>query len=159
VIRSRHSIHIDRPVDEVFDYLRDHENRIYWQGNLVEHAHERLAKGSRITEARNVLGRRVEINGEITEYESDRRFTFVGSGPHVKRLEYRYVLEPDDGGTRLDTEVEVELPESFGLAVPVIQRLTDRELEHAHTTLKDILEDTKAHEMAKQLPRHKHHTN
>lgn len=44
VIRSKHSIHIDRPVHEVFDYLRNHENPIDWQGNLIEHEHERLER-------------------------------------------------------------------------------------------------------------------
>ena len=68
MIKSRHSVHINRPVHEVFEYLCDHENRIYWQGNLTEHEHERTQKGSKITEVRNVLGRRVEIQGEITEF-------------------------------------------------------------------------------------------
>src|SRR5213082_1940236 len=109
MIRSKHSIHIDRPVHEVFEYLKDHENRIYWQGNLTEAEHEKLAKGTRVTEVRNVLGRRVEIAGEITEFEDDKRLTFVGKGPAVKRLEYHYQLTPEGEGTRLDTEVDIEL--------------------------------------------------
>lgn len=156
MIRTTHTIRIERPVHEVFDFLRDHENRIYWQGNLVEHDHERLDKGSRVTEVRNVLGRRVEIQGEITEFEADRRLTFSGHGPAVKRLEYHYRLAPESGGTRLDTEVEVDLSDMFGLATPVIQKLTDREVDHAQRTLKDILENEEAHAQVKELPRHRH---
>jgi uncharacterized protein YndB with AHSA1/START domain len=157
VIRSTHSIHIDRPVHEVFAYLQDHENRIYWQGNLTEHEHEKMEKGSRVTEVRNVLGRRVEIKGEITEFEEDKRMTFVGSGPAVKKLEYHYRLKPDAGGTVLDTELDLELTDLFGIAKPLIQRLTDRELDSAHKTLKDLLENQPQHEKVKELPTHAHH--
>ena len=157
MIKSRHSVHIDRPVHEVFEYLKDHENRIYWQGNLTESEHEKIAKGTRVTEIRNVLGRRVEIQGEVTEFEEDKRLTFVGHGPAVKRLEYHYILTPEADGTRFSTEVDLELSEVFGIASGVIQKLTDREIDHSHNTLKDILEDQKAHSKVKELPTHRHH--
>ena len=157
MIKASHSIHISRPAHEVFEFLRDHENRLYWQGNLVEQEHERLESGSRITEVRNVLGRRVEIQGTVTEFEADRRLAFVGQGPHVKRVEYHYRLHDEDGGTRLDTEVDIELSDMFGMTEPIIQRVTDREIDHFHKTLKDLLEHPEAHEAAKQLPRHAHH--
>ncbi|HEV2216518.1 MAG TPA: SRPBCC family protein [Candidatus Dormibacteraeota bacterium] len=157
MIKAQHSIHIDRPVHEVFEFLRDNENRIYWQANLVEQEHEHLDKGSRITEVRNVLGRRVEIRGEVTEYEADRRITFSGHGPHVKKLEYHYTLHDEDGGTRFSTEVDLQLADMFGLTEPIIQRMTDREIDHFNKLLKDILEHPDAHEAAKQLPRHAHH--
>ena len=44
MIKAQHSIHIDRPVHEVFEFLRDNENRIYWQANLVEQEHQRLTQ-------------------------------------------------------------------------------------------------------------------
>ncbi len=157
MIKAQHSIHIDRPVHEVFEFLRDHENRIYWQANLVEQEHERLDKGSRITEVRNVLGRRIEIHGEVTEYEADRRITFTGQGPHVKRLEYHYSLDDEDGGTKFSTEVDLQLADMFGMTEPIIQRMTDREIDHFNKLLKDILEHPDVHEAAKQLPKHAHH--
>jgi len=157
MIRSIHTVHINRSVHDVFNYLRDHENRIHWQTNLVSHDGPRLEKGSRLTEVRNVLGRRIEIEGEITELEEDSRLTFAGRGPHVSRLEYHYRLRPEDGGTRLDTEVDLELPDHLGLAVPVIQRLTDREVDNAQQTLKDLLEQDGVHDIARKLPKHAHH--
>jgi uncharacterized protein YndB with AHSA1/START domain len=157
MIRSIHTVHINRPVHDVFEYLRQHENRIYWQTNLVDHAGVRLEKGTKLTEVRNVLGKRIEIKGEITELEEDSRLTFAGSGPHVTHLEYHYRLRPEDGGTRLDTEVGLELPGSLGIAVPVIQRVTDREVDNAQLTLKDLLEQRGVHEIAKGLPKHSHH--
>ena len=157
MIRSTHSIHINRPVHEVFEYLRDLDNRIFWQGNLTSHRHEKIDRGSRVTEVRNVLGRRVEIQGEITEFKEDYSFTFVGKGPAVERLEYHYRLTREAGGTRLDTEIDVEPNAMFSLAIPIVQRLTDRETDHAHKTLKDILEHEEAHEKIKELPVHAHH--
>ena len=157
MIRSVHTIHIDRPVPEVFSYLRDHENRMAWQTNLVSHEGEHLAKGTKVKEVRNVLGKRIEIEGEITELEEDSRLSFAGSGPHVTRLEYHYRLRPEDGGTRMDTEVDLELADHLGLAIPVIQRLTDREVDNAQQTLKDLLEQHQVREIAKHLPMHAHH--
>lgn len=156
MIRSTHSVHINRPVPEVFEYLRNHENRIYWQGNLVEHKPQKTDGGAKVTEVRNVLGRRIEIEGEFTEVEPNRLLTFAGQGPHVQRLEYRYNLQADNGGTRVDTSMEVELPNKLDLAGPVIQRLTDRELDHAMKTLKDLLEQDEVRNMAKELPAHRH---
>ena len=157
MITARNSVLIDRSAHEVFEYLRDHENRIHWQPNLVTHEHERLDKGARVKEVRNVLGRRVDIEGEVTEFVEDRRLTFRGHGPHVKRLEYHYVLHPQGERTRLDTEMEVELADAFALVKPVIQRLTDRELDHTMNLLKDVLESEPAQEAARKLPEHHHH--
>jgi uncharacterized protein YndB with AHSA1/START domain len=157
MIRSVHTIYIGRPVSDVFSYLADHENRTAWQTNLVSHEGEHLAKGTRATEVRNVLGKRIEIAGEITEFEPGSRLSFSGSGPHVTRLEYHYRLRPENGGTRLDTEVDLELADHLGLAIPVIQRLTDREVDNAQQTLKDLLEQHQVREIAKTLPKHTHH--
>ncbi len=157
MIKSSNSVHIKRPVHEVFEYLRDPDNRVFWQANLTEHEHEKIAKGSRVTEVRNVMGRRVDIQGEITEFVADQRLAFEGKGPAVKHLEYEYRLTPEDGGTRLETEVDLELSDIYRLATPVIQRLTDREIGHAAETLKDILENQDIHEKVKELPAHRHH--
>ena len=157
MIKTTHVIHIDRPAHEVFEFLRDHDNRMDWQANLVEQEHKKVGKGSQVTEVRNVLGRRVEIKGEITEYEADRRLVFSGSGPHVRRLEYHYQLTGEGATTKLSTEVDLELADKFGLTEPIIQRMTDREVDHFHRLLKDILENPEAHESARQLPRHAHH--
>jgi len=155
MIQSRHSIVIHRPAHEVFKYLQDHENRHCWQPNLVSHEKERLARGTKIKEVRNVLGRRIEIEGEITEFEPDQTLTFKGKGPHVKRLEYQYRLKPEGKSTRLDTEIDLELPDLFGLARPVIQRMTDRELDNAHQLLKDVLEQQHVQrDVARKLPPH-----
>ncbi len=157
MIKAKNSIHIDRPIHEVFDYLRNHENRIYWQTNLVSHAKEaELEKGLRLTEVRNVLGKRVEITGEVTELVEDRKITFKGSGPHVERLEYHYTLAEDNGGTRLDIEIDIKLPDILSVADPVIQKMTEREVDAAHHHLKDILEHGGMEAVAEQLPEHHH---
>ena len=158
MIKAKHSVHIERPVHEVFEYLRNHENRIYWQTNLVSHSKEaQLEKGMRLSEVRNVLGKRIEITGEVTEFIEDRRLTFKGAGPHVERLEYDYVLKPEDGGTRLDTEIDIKLPDILSVADPVIQKMTERELDTAHHHLKDILEHGGMEAVAEKLPTHHHH--
>ena len=120
MISAKHSIVINRPIHEVFEYLCDYDKRMYWHPNLVSQEHQRLEKGARVNEVRNVLGRRVEIEGEITEFVADHRLTFRGHGPQVKRLEYHYVLQLEGNGTRVGTEIDFEFTDVFELAKFVI---------------------------------------
>ncbi len=124
MISAKHSIVINRPIHEVFEYLCDYDKRMYWHPNLVSQEHQRLEKGARVNEVRNVLGRRVEIEGEITEFVAD---------------------------------IDLELTDAFELAKPVIQRMTDRELDNTMSLLRDVLEMEHAHAAAELLPQHHHH--
>ena len=156
MIKASHSVRINRPVEDVYNYLRNHENRIYWQGNLVQHEPQATPEGTKVTEVRNVLGRRIEITGVLKEVEPNRIIEFSGSGPHVQRVDYRYTLHRDGDGTRFETSMEVELPSKLGIAEPVIQRLSERELDHAGNNLKDLLEQQEVERLAKELPSHTH---
>lgn len=138
---------------EVFEYIRNPDNVAHWQTTMVYEEHEREGQGTRVTEVRHVLGRRVEIQGELTVVEPDRRVAFSGSGRAVKHLEYQHRLFPEASGTRLDTKIELEPGQAFGLATPIMQRVTDRELVYAHETLKDLLENQTVGEPAPARPR------
>lgn len=136
------SIVIDRPVDEVWEFVHDPTKDALWQTTLTES--EKLTDGplrvgTRVREVRHFLGRRIELAWEVTEYEPNRKSAIRGiSGPVPLTGGYR--LEALDGATRFTVSGELDAHGLFKLAEPVFARITRRELEANLGHLKDLLE-------------------
>jgi uncharacterized protein YndB with AHSA1/START domain len=140
VIHVEFSIDVDRPPAEVFAYLTDADRLAEWQSSAVEaHWQGERAAGARIREVRTFLGRRIETELEVTEFEPDRRFALRAvSGP--VRFSVSHVLEPHDGGTRIGFVGDGEPGGFFRLAEPAVARAAERQFKNDFETLKDILE-------------------
>lgn len=140
MVRFEFSVEVDRPPSEVFAYITDADRLPEWQSSAVEVQWQgEKAEGSRIHEVRKFLGRRMETELEVTEYEPDRRFglrTISGPVP----FSVSQVLEPTNGGTRLMFVGEGEPGGFFKLAEPVVARVAERQFKNDFETLKDILE-------------------
>ena len=66
---------IDRPPEEVFDYLEDPQKVVQWQAWAVEVVQESegpRGAGTRFRDVRKFLGRRIESTVEFTEYDPPR---------------------------------------------------------------------------------------
>lgn len=100
---------IDRPVEDVFAYIRDVDEQQH--GEQVASI-EKVTPGptSVGTQWREVVRmpfrRRGEVMLEITEMEPPCRLTTSFRGP-VMRGEIAYTLTPTDTGTRLDQSEEI----------------------------------------------------
>ena len=84
MIKLEHSIVINRPVEEVYDFVTDVEKASQWRSGVVESKKisDEPAVGATASEVMQFLGRRMETTYEITEYEPNRKFGFkVISGP------------------------------------------------------------------------------
>jgi len=140
VINIDFTVDIDRPPAEVFEYITDADRLPEWQSSAIEaHWEGEKARGTRIKEVRKFLGRRMESEMEVTEYEPGQRFGLkVLSGPVPFTVTQR--LEPRDGGTRLTFVGEGEPGGFFKLAEPVVGRVAERQFKGDFETLKDILE-------------------
>jgi uncharacterized protein YndB with AHSA1/START domain len=141
VIRIEFSIDVDRPPTEVFAYLTDAASLPEWQSSAVEaHWEGEKTAGAHVREVRKFLGRRMESELEVTEYEPDRRFGLkVLSGPVP--FSVQHTLEPrDGGGTHLTFVGEGEPGGFFKLAEPIVGRTAERQFKTDFETLKDILE-------------------
>ncbi|HLQ61271.1 MAG TPA: SRPBCC family protein [Candidatus Acidoferrales bacterium] len=157
MLTAKASVHVERPLADVFRYMEDQENRFHWQPGLVSHVHEPLRVGAKLTEVRNLLGRRLEIKGVITAYERDRGWSFKGAGPVVKSVVYHNRFEREGEGTRIDVEAEYEGGRIFGLAQPALQRIVEREIQSSLEHLKDMLEAHQdIHLAIALLPPHEH---
>jgi uncharacterized protein YndB with AHSA1/START domain len=140
VVRIEFSIDVDRPPSDVFAYLTDAESLPQWQSSAVEaHWEGEKARGAHVKEVRKFLGRRMESDLEVTEYEPDRRFALkVLSGPVP--FSVQHTLEPRNGGTRLTFVGEGEPGGFFKLAEPIVARTAERQFKSDFETLKDVLE-------------------
>jgi carbon monoxide dehydrogenase subunit G len=136
------SIVIDRPIDEVWEFVHDTTKDALWQTTLAES--EKLTGGAmrvgtKVREVRRFLGLRIETAWEVTEYEPNAKSAIRAvSGPIPFTGGYR--LEPSDAGTKFTVSGELDAHGFFKLAEPVFARITRRELEANLGHLKDLLE-------------------
>lgn len=141
--RFEHSVVIQRPVDDVWDYVMETTNNPMWQGPMIEvrrPAGEPLELGSEIPEVASFLGRRFDLTLVVTEYEPRRKSAVrTSSGPVSLDGSYRFDAI-DEGSTRFTTEAMVEAHGFFRVAEPVFAQLARREWESSCAALKDILE-------------------
>ena len=136
------SITIARPAADVWEYLTDPEKVEQWQVSAVEIRKESegpMNVGSKLTDVRKFLGRRMELEMEVTEFEPERRFAIrAASGPFP--FESRQTLSAADGSTTVDVTLEGNPGGFFKLAAPLVQHRAERQLETDLETLKDLLE-------------------
>jgi hypothetical protein len=135
------SIHLNRPVDQVFAFLADPAMQPLWQSNLIEI--EQLTAGpmrvgTRIREVRRLGRRPTEYQAEVTGFELNIRFSLrVINGPRVM---LSYSFEPEDGGTRLRYEFVMRPSGMMQVFEPLIIRSLRKQSSSDFERLKDILE-------------------
>ena len=137
-----HTMTLQAEPAEVFEHLTDPEKEPVWLSSLLEvrfSSEGPLQQGTRITEVRKFLGRRMESTVEVTDFEPQRIFAGrVLSGPVP--WEFRYALEPTDGATRLSFRCAYSRLTCSILAEPLVVRTLKKQLEGDFSTLKEIVE-------------------
>ena len=140
------SVEINRPLEEVFDYMANPQNLPEWTGLVIEvgdvhkSTSDQLQEGDTFTLVGKFLGRRLETPYERTSYEPNRRYTDRATGGPVSNQEWRYTFEELAGGTRLTRTAEGEPGGFFKLADPILERALKRQVRTDLETLKDVLE-------------------
>lgn len=140
MIRIELELEIERPAEEVFEYLADLERLPDWQSSAVEtRVDGPIGVGTRFTETRRMLGREGRTELEVTVFEPARRLTLRSlSGPVKVNVDHR--LEPRGDGTILSVVAEAEPGSLMKLAEPVLARQARRELRSDFERLKELLE-------------------
>ena len=140
--RIEKSVVIDRPVEEVWQYVHDPANDPVWQPSVLETRHDggpAMDVGTRIVEIRRFLGRRFETAWEVSEFDPPRRSAVRSlSGPIP--FTGSYALDPVDGRTRFTLRMDTDAHGFFKLAEPVFRRMAEREMDANLGHLKDVLE-------------------
>lgn len=134
------SVHINRPVAEVFEYVNDPTKMAEWNSTIEEAtASERPVKvGTRIHTRIRMLGRKVDGTLEVVEYEPNKRVAWTSDEPFP--LKGSYTFEAENGGTRLVASGEAELGGFFKLSEPIVARIVRKQLQAQLDTAKELLE-------------------
>jgi hypothetical protein len=143
--RLEESIVVDRPADEIFEFLTTPENDLLWVSTARERSVESgepIGVGSRVRAVDRFLGRRVETVFEVTEHEPPRRSSIRVERPVAATG--TYVLEPVGEGTRFRWLLDAE-PGLGGLYLgrltdPLVTRIFRRRVRGDLRRLKQVLE-------------------
>jgi len=145
MIRIQASMTVNRPLEEVFRFMTNHQNALRWQSGLLEArvTNDVVGVGKTWVDVVQVLGQRIEIASELTEFEPLRAVGFKSTSGPIP-LEGRYAFEPDGAGTKVTFTLQGEAGGFFKLAEPIVARSTQRQWETNLANLKDLLEQRDA---------------
>ena len=141
MIQHEVTVHLNRPVEQVFAFLMDTTKLTTWQTNLIKIdkiTEGPLRLGSRFQEVRRLGRRDSEIQGEITAFEPNKRFeTKTLTKPQVM---VSYFLEPEEGGTRVKHRFVMMTSGLMRLLEPLIAKSIREENDLDFRNLKRLLE-------------------
>ena len=141
MIKHEVTIHLNRPVEQVFAFLMDTTQLTTWQTNLIKFdkiTEGPLRMGSRFQEVRRTGRRESAFQAEITAFEPNKRFeTRTFTKPQVT---VSYSLEPEDGGTRVKHRLVMFTSGLMRLLEPMIAKSIREENDMDFENLKRVLE-------------------
>ena len=141
MIQHKVTIHIHRPVEQVFEFTVDEKNLPKWQADFVEG--EQLTEGSmrvgtHVREVRRMGPRQADIQAEVTTFEQNKRFaTMTLTTPKVT---VGYEFESENGGTRVTYNFTMVTSGFMRLLEPIISGSIKKDTEADFERLKQILE-------------------
>jgi len=143
-IRVRGGVQVDRPVAEVFSFLRDVDRFPEWQSTNFEIAEKRelgngalRAHGS-VRDRRNVLGKEIESVYQVTDLQEDRSMTLeVKEGPVYWIMTFS--VEEVEGATYVTADGGGDLGD-LGVSKAATAKSCQEMLENDLHTLRDVLE-------------------
>jgi uncharacterized membrane protein len=130
---------VKRPVEEVYTYVADLRNAPQWQSWLQTVQQQgQTRKGIKVHQSGQWMGRKLEFDSEITEYEPDRKFSFTASSPFPYTLSNSFGQH--DGGTRIESQLLGEPGGFFKLAEPLVKKMAGQMWRSDYRRLKTLLE-------------------
>jgi ligand-binding SRPBCC domain-containing protein len=142
-MRIEESIEIDRPLEEVFNYVSDVGNYPEWMADALEVRKDTAGpphQSDRFTLAIKSVGRRFETPYERTSYEANRGYTDRAVGGPVPDQRWECTFQEVPGGTRLTRAVEAEMSGILKLLEPIQKLSAGRGLRRDLQALKEVLE-------------------
>ena len=141
MIQHEVTIHLNKPVEQVFAFLMDTSKLSTWQSNLIKSeplTAGPLRTGSRFREVRRINNKETEIQGEITALEPNKRLeTKTATKPQAM---VSYSLTPEHDGTRLIYKFALVTSGLMRLLEPMIASSIKKGTDQDFQKLKQILE-------------------
>lgn len=144
--RIEKSIDIERSPEELFEVLTDLDRLPSWATVVVENhdtPEKPLSLGDTFRQTVRVAGQNLETDWKVTELQRPSRVAYEATAPGAGRLTMRQIVSGSDGGSRVELEIDYELPGGFLgdlLDRAYVERRNEREAEHSLHNLKELLE-------------------
>jgi hypothetical protein len=146
MVRIEGEIVIDRPVQEVFDFVADERNEPRYNSRMrqAEQISEGpIGAGTRFRAQTVSMGRPVDMVIEFTGYQRPRRLVEV---VHMASMELHggLTFDPVSDGTRMCWSWELQPRGILKLMDPMVARMGRSQERRVWTGLKRLLEEQKA---------------
>lgn len=149
------SIHIERPLEEVFQALTDARSQPQWDPGLLEGRHDPEGPaqlGTEITEVRRFMGRVSENTSELIEFEPNSRIVRQGTnGPMT--LTGIITFTQTDSGTHVDWQWVLNMAGLLSPLAPIMAPQFKKSAEPTLSNLKQLLENGKFRPLDEQAVR------
>ena len=142
MIQVESSVIIERPANEVFEYLTNFENNPQWQSGMQKAyftSEGALDVGSTYSQVARFLGRKIESNFVVVAYEPGSMVKITSTSGSFPITVTRSV-KPTDLGTEVKAIVEGDATGFFKLAEPIMRRMVQRSVDGDYARLKELLE-------------------
>ena len=136
------SIFINRPPQEVFDYITNPDNDSNWRSTAVSAewtSDGPVGVGSTQRTVGKFLGRKIDSTNEVTVWDPPNQFSFKSVGGSIP-LELSQKLAAEDNGTQLTINAQAELAGFFKLAEGLVGKQAEKQMDTDFNALKLVLE-------------------
>ena len=147
-MKFQESIDINQPVETVFSFTTEINNNHLWQTDILEAEQTSegdFGLGATYRCANEFLGRRIETEGVVSEFEPEKKCTFKFLSGDVTG-ESSYIFEPSDAGTRFTTLGDLNI-NMFSLGKWIVSHFAKSQIKGDLKKLKQILENGYGHKM------------
>jgi uncharacterized membrane protein len=136
------SIMINRPQQEVFDFVTDLSNDSKWQSSIVSVERTSdgpIGAGSTWSYKLKFLGREMEAEIELTSYDSPNLARIKSiDGPVPFEMSYKF--ESNGNGTQMTFSGQTELGGFFKMAEGLVGKQFEKQMDADGAALKKLLE-------------------
>ena len=138
------SVIINRPVEEVWEFISNIENAPKWDRGVIaarQISEGPLGVGTTLQTTRLLLGRRRTPNYVVSEYEPNQKIALKAFlGPFQGQV--RFAFDSVSGGTRFTQSLEMQSSGWWNLITPLLVRMFTSDGEADLANIKRILENT-----------------
>jgi len=142
MIKVEHSTVINRPINEVFEFVVDPSKEPEWQEGVIEAGFSpgnAPGVGAEVYEKRKFMGREMVSKFQVTQYEENKMFVGkVTEGP--VKFEVIQSFEAVDGGTKVSITVQGEPGGFFKLAEGMVKKQLQSQVTSDFERAKKMLE-------------------
>jgi hypothetical protein len=144
---------IERPVEDVFDFIADERNEPRFNSRMIRAellTPEPVGAGSQFLAESRMMRRTFDVTVEYTVFERPRllgsrsRSTPKGREGRPLLIEGSLTFEPVPEGTRMRWSWQVETPGALRLIAPLLAWMGRRQEQKVWTALKRLLEQPQA---------------